>query len=222
MSKGRGIHWTTILLLALFGVAGARFAWVGLQTSTSNPAFCWNCYAFLQHVHVNYHSTERSAAFQLPTIVSAQRDFRENDRDHNGVRDYWREDVAGLYFLRPVVKEGANSDTIRLIEQSLALADAAPKTAFPENVTPGAKVGFLYKTLLHSDESAVGPDRFAVCAYPAGPQGHRFVFILDESGVIYFADFKRLGIPEKYPSKAERDLNWVLFNRGSTSQKVPR
>lgn len=217
----RWIHRAAMTLLTLFfGVAGARFAWMGLVGSSSRHFPCWPCYAFLQHVHISGGSNERSTVAALGTILSAQRDFRDNDRDHNGVRDYWRADVASLYYLRPA-KDGAQSDTIRLIEQSVALADSAPKTGMPVEATPGTKAGYFFKALLHSDESATGPDRFAVCAYPASPQSGRFVFILDESGDVYLAGFQRVGIPMRYPTKEERTLNWGKYDGSRSYQKLP-
>lgn len=218
MSKGRGIHRTLVFLLILVGVAGARFAWMGLMTSGSTPFPCWPCYAFLHHVHIHGNSNERSTVGALRTIVSAQRDFRDNDRDHNGLRDYWRADVASLYYLRPQ-GDGAPSDMIRLIEQSVALADSAPKP--PAEAAPIAKSGYFFKALLHSDESAPGPDRFTVGAYPAIPQSGRFVFILDESGDVYLAEFQRVGIPARYPSKEERTLNWDKYDWSRGYQKLP-
>ena len=65
-------------------------------------------------------SNEREAATLLKTLASAEADFRANDRDANGVNDFWTGDVTGLYSLK------ASGRELRLIERSVAEADSCP------------------------------------------------------------------------------------------------
>jgi len=69
-------------------------------------------------------NNERNAAGSLKSLVMAQVDFHQNDRDENGVNDFWRVDVRGLYALDPSGK----SNPIKLIEQPIARADAMTAT----------------------------------------------------------------------------------------------
>ena len=41
-------------------------------------------------------SNIQSAGNRLRSLASAQADFRGNDRDGNGIQDFWTGDVAGL------------------------------------------------------------------------------------------------------------------------------
>jgi type II secretory pathway pseudopilin PulG len=59
-------------------------------------------------------SNERSASTHLKTIASAEADFRVNDRDGNGVNDFWTADVKGLYTMSRAAKP---------IELNVAAAD---------------------------------------------------------------------------------------------------
>jgi prepilin-type N-terminal cleavage/methylation domain-containing protein len=73
---------------------------------------------------------ERNASASLKTVVTANHDFRANDRDGNRVVDFWTGDVAGLSLIVPQVGAGPSptvnySTAIRLIDLSMAGADAA-------------------------------------------------------------------------------------------------
>jgi hypothetical protein len=118
-------------------------------------------------------SNERHAVTMLRLLGAAQKDFREHDRDGDGRRGYWRQDVAGLYSLT----HAKSGEPLRLIEISLAEADGAG----PE---PRPHAGYLYRALRFADEAPADPavDRFAVAAYPATPASGRTMFILDSAG----------------------------------------
>lgn len=77
---------------------------------------CRSCWRLEHHRH---HSHQVHASTTLKTISSAQADFRVNDRDGDGVNQFWRADIAGLYALAP-----GGGPAIRLIELSTAAADA--------------------------------------------------------------------------------------------------
>lgn len=128
-------------------------------------------------------SNDRNAWATLRTIASAQEDFRANDRDGNGRRDYWRKDIAGLYALS---LPGA-PDPIRLIELSCAGADAAPQSPILSYTVQSPKAGYLYRALFFVGEDAAkpDPDRYAAQAYPASPAAGRVMFIVSQDGVVW-------------------------------------
>lgn len=139
---------------------------------------------------------DRSVVGSLKTLATAQADFRSNDRDNNRITDFWTGDVAGLYCI-----DNSNVTSqptmIKLIELSLALADASPDPGL-EIMTPagdnystkveslgkrGPKDGYWF-VAMKEDRSTIddptpyqqdtgnGPvkyntSRFGFCAYPA-------------------------------------------------------
>ena len=65
-------------------------------------------------------TNERATFGSLKTFVTAEADFRANDRDSNRVQDYWTADVCGLYSLSSTI---APNDPIKLIDINLGAAD---------------------------------------------------------------------------------------------------
>jgi len=151
-------------------------------------------------------ANERNAAAALKTLCAAEFDFRANDRDGNGVNDFWTGDVAGLYRIRP---EGSN-EPIKLIDNSLAAADAWPRKDLPLHrielsVSPlRPKAGYLYCALTSDDagqpyrqdtkgKNSLGafhnPAKFAFCAYPERyPARGRQTYLVNEEGCVYRKD----------------------------------
>lgn len=72
-------------------------------------------------------SNERQGCTALKTLTSAEADFRANDRDGNGVNDFWTGDVKGLYTMTSARVRGAGGDRsnppLKLIELAVAAAD---------------------------------------------------------------------------------------------------
>jgi hypothetical protein len=115
----------------------------------------------------------------LKTIASAQADFRLNDRDGNGLEDYWRPDVAGLYALQ------AGGEAIKLIELSVATADDRPAVKMDASLVRSAKAGFWYRALRHENEVTRGPDRFAACGFPVSIADGRYgTYVISEENVV--------------------------------------
>jgi hypothetical protein len=159
----------------------------------------------------------------LKTVASAQADYRGNDRDENGQREFWRADISGLY---SVVPKGSR-EMIKLIEISVAGADDSPQgTLAPEQNGPGhvaqehfarraPKAGYFYRALRHADEDPkkLDPTRFAACAYPAEyPMSGRKTFIIREDNTIYARDLGRPGPPDVYPDPATREREWAKLD----------
>ena len=115
-------------------------------------------------------SYERAASASMKSIAIAEADFRSNDRDGNGVNDFWVGDVKGLYTMTNCAVPGKAGGTvdppIRLIELSLAAADSdgvtVPAGGDCMDVTQfgvfAAKAGYWYSALLVDGSLPAGPD----------------------------------------------------------------
>ncbi len=136
-------------------------------------------------------SRERNAVACLRSIATTEFDFRQNDRDGNGIKDFWTGDVSGLYH------HG------KLLDRHIAWIDAKP--LFPVAPQPARQWGYLIIAMDGTD-SAIPPEeyrlitdlasgkvhhlsKFGFCAYPLeyGVDG-TLTLIIDESHLVYSAD----------------------------------
>jgi len=142
----------------------------------------------------NRASNEREASTRLKMLSSAEADFRANDRDANGVHDFWTGDVSGLYSLK------VNGAELRLIERSQAEADTAPIQGLCWPYRP--RQGYFYQAM-EADDSAEGETyfqdtggtrkmgdvhhrtKFGFVAYPESESGGKYTFILNENNTIF-------------------------------------
>ncbi len=173
-------------------------------------------------------ANERNASASLKTLASAEADFRSNDRDNNKVNDFWTGDVSGLYTVMPA----GTRESIKLIEVSVAAADAAPLNDgadLAKVASRGPKAGYWFQAMTHYTEDgkreAYARDtkgeegekgkggvhhthRFAFCAFPAeyGLSGIR-TFILDENNTIWWMDTGGEPVLEQ-PSEDELARDW--------------
>lgn len=174
-------------------------------------------------------SNERNASATLKTLAAAEHDFRLNDRDGNGVNDFWTGDVAGLYCMTRADTPGDSDEPIRLIEMSAAAADAAP---LEEGAAGGeygsftsflsAKAGYLFQAMTVDDngdpyaedtDGKTGPVHnefgFGFCAFPElhGPGGNQ-TFIINEDNTVYRTN--NGGEPVlQWPSNEELEMVWT-------------
>jgi hypothetical protein len=142
-------------------------------------------------------TNERAAVASLKALVSAEADFKKNDRDGNGLHDFWVGDVSSLYrFMH-------NNKEIKLIDKSLADADASPlktQSLSPLKLEkPAPRAGYLFTVLAkYGDNDKTEPfhsggfrneHKFAFAAYPAeyGKSG-RTTFVVGESGTVWKKD----------------------------------
>jgi hypothetical protein len=158
-------------------------------------------------------SNERQAATTLYALSAAEADYRANDRDANGVNDFWTADVAGLY------KHG-------LIPREIAEADAAPLTPLVPQPIPHK--GYYFKAL-QQDDSVSPPDAYRQETDKTSGKVHhriRFGFVaipaeIDKSGKYYFIRNEYGGqirqrargpAPLNWPSDGDLRSFWVRFD----------
>ena len=167
-----------------------------------NSGGCFQCATLQSHRH---GSNERNPSTGLKTLASAQAYFRANDQDNDGVNQFWRSDVSGLYTVAPT-----GSPAIKLIELAVACADDRPKTDILKYSTLAPKAGYWYRAIRHADEDpkALDPNRFAYCAFPDSPSAGKYIFIVDENNTIFRAMANgRRGI-EVFPTPEELKTSW--------------
>lgn len=167
---------------------------------------------------LTWRANELEAVLALRRLAVGEAEFRENDHDHNGVRDFWTGDVSSLHRLH---YEGA---AIAVIDRDLAAADARPRPAGEEFGRIGVALprqswhgywfealevngsGASYLTDTDANGTAVHhPTAFAICAYPEQPRGTgEFTLILNEQGELWKKDTK--GTPVKaWPADPEKE-----------------
>ena len=159
-------------------------------------------------------ANERIASSSLKTLATAEADFKANDRDGNGSKDFWVGDVSGLYRYT-----AANNREIKLIDKSLADADAAPlknqNLSALKREQPLPKTGYLFavlpkyvdkeKTENYHSGGFRHSNRFGFAAYPVdyGKSG-RYTFIVNESNTVWKKDLGGKP-PEMYPESPSKD-----------------
>jgi hypothetical protein len=167
---------------------------------------------------------ERRASASLKTISSAQADFRANDRDENKINDFWTGDIAGLYAVKT-----ADGEMIKLIEVSVAAADAAPLAVEgpwgkldPEEAQPDYRFQAMLLDRSTDPPEAYRQDtegvrkmgivhhhaKFGACAFPAeyGVSGLR-TYIINEGNTVFWRDTGGEAALE-WPSDAELARDW--------------
>lgn len=170
----------------------------------------------------------------LRTLATAEADFKTNDRDGNGVEDFWVADVSGLYRIH------SKGVPIKLIDPRQALADRRPSrpTDFTGEMTfaagakpvvfsalqetPEAFAGYHFVMLESYEEkpgvwvkydggSGRNPKRFGLCAVPAlYTEKSRYTFIHSEETITWKKDTSGL-IPEGFPHDPEKE-GWAKLD----------
>jgi hypothetical protein len=146
-------------------------------------------------------ANEWSASQSLKTLMTAEADFRGNDRDGNGVNDYWVGDVSMLYCMAP-----PKGESLRLIELSVASADLAPMKARSQGhktiegyAILSSKAGYNFRAVTHYvDEKGQrtaydagggrNKERFGFCAVSVSRSAGKKTFLMNESNLIYWKD----------------------------------
>ena len=155
---------------------------------------------------------EWQASDLLKTLTSAEADFRANDRDLNKVNDFWTGDISGLYTVKPT----ANGAQIRMIEESLANADARPLFSLGKGAVPK---GSYFFQALDRDDSVPGEkgiyrvdtdksgwkvhneSKFGFCAFPKTGRDGKYVFFTNQANTIFRT--REMGPRTSFPSDQE-------------------
>jgi hypothetical protein len=116
-------------------------------------------------------------------LSCAQADYYLNDRDGNGIKDFWKGDVAGFYTGK--TKAGK---PLELIDRKIALADARPLSDLSLLGKRAPIAGYWYQAIPHESETTPDPQRFAFCAFPADPNVDKFTFIIDENKTMFWKE----------------------------------
>lgn len=154
-----------------------------------------------------FESTDCSWGFghvMLRELALAQEEFRQTDADRNGITDYWRADVAGLYSLAPGGKP------LRYINPSTAQADRRPATPLPEGQT--SNNGYWVEALRFRDEAQPSKSRFAYCSWWEWQPSVQWMFIVDHQGIVYGRRAHASERPQVYPDDPEAE-GWVPLDR---------
>jgi hypothetical protein len=148
----------------------------------------------------------------LKTLAAAQADFRENDRDVDGERNYWRADIRGLYALK------VDGRFIRLIEPSAAMADERGVTPLVEYEPAQPKSGFWLRAIRLPGETSIDPNRWAAACHPStyGP-GIRSTYVIREDGVVWRKDLGHGHGIDEYPADPKRE-GWILVKSGESAR----
>jgi hypothetical protein len=126
---------------------------------------------------------ERHTSNFIKTIASAEADFRGNDRDLNGIQDFWTGNVSGLVDLVP---PGA-AEPVRLMDPSIAAADTARPGASPCH-------GYWFYAMDQDEEGRDyrqgseknrHPSKFGFGAFPAGSGSGRSRFYINEGNTVF-------------------------------------
>ncbi len=140
----------------------------------------------------------RRSSGSLKTIATAEADFRSNDRDNDGAENYWVRDVYGLFALCPRGETVDASHMIKLVEPSLASADAGRPQGYAGLVAPvdaigsySPRAGYVYAMIPRDADGRPYDDgtghgvHFAVCSYPVSPSAGQHTFIMDDTITIW-------------------------------------
>jgi len=151
-------------------------------------------------------SPERPALTFLKMIASAQADFRANNPDGDGVNQFWRTDVAGLFAL---AQKGGPA--IQLIPLDLALADARPFYDLSGYGKRQPKSGYWFKAIRHADETTIDAvTQFAVCAYPDDLSRDKYTFVVDENNRIFRTATPLPQGVDVFPTAEELKAQWNI------------
>jgi type II secretory pathway pseudopilin PulG len=177
-------------------------------------------------------SNERNASTSLKTLSSAEADFRANDRDWNGVNDFWTADVKGLYTMTPAAVPGPGvapkDPPIKLIELSIAGADA-DGTFIPaagENIPVtqfmpfAAKSGYWYAAML-VDQSLKGSPEMSYKVDTGGTPRMGPVHNTSKFGFTAFPDTSSKGKFIFQVNENNTIFRWAVTGEPRTGNGVP-
>lgn len=150
---------------------------------------------------LTWRANEAEAVRALRKLAVAEADFRENDRDRNGVKDFWTGDVSCLHRLH------VDGVAIDVIDRELAAADHRPRPPGDESGRVGVQLlrqawrGYWFSALevdgaggsylvdTDGNESRVHHlSAFAICATPDSRGSGQYTILINEQGHLWRKD----------------------------------
>jgi len=146
------------------------------------------CVVYLRWREGVLTENERAAALYLRSLCFTEADYRANDRDGNGIHDFWTGDVSEF-------------SRLGLLPKEVGLADARPRTPLTPKPVPFR--GYFFEALA-TDDSVSPPEsyrqdtdqksgkvhhlgKYAFIAYPATPGvTGRLVFIINDNNSLFY------------------------------------
>jgi hypothetical protein len=203
------VHW--IIGLSVLGMLGVGVLWVGHGSPD----------------HAGWNMDESKPSLSLLNFTSAEADFRVNDRDGSGLKEFWVADVSGLYHIK-----GRDGQALKLIEPSMATADEAPRpntggtvyaplVAFSAAKYPYTHLRYAFRSLTYHEDkpghnlpydlgNGRNPNAFGVVAYPYDTHSEGETFIVNEGNKVYGKDLKGTVI-DTFPFDP-RSAGWRLLD----------
>jgi hypothetical protein len=156
-------------------------------------------------------SNEQAADVAISDLREIERVFKEQDKDGNGVNDFWTGDVSGLH-------------TFGLLDRAVAEADVAPLSPLVSKPVPYHGYYFM---ALEGDDGHVNTDfsnkmdtggnvqmgkvhhlnRYSFCAFPEiqGVTGRR-IYIVNENRTVFFSE--KVQPPKSWPNDVTLMMYW--------------
>jgi len=180
------------IVVASLGSALAILLLLGtvITTEDGDPLICKECWIGGHH----HHASEVSPWRPIHRVARGQFHYFDTDPDAKGRKEFWRKDIAGLWW-----SPGKDAERLRLILMGDAFADDRPAVDLTRWGVRGPVSGYRLHSLLHEDEASPQPTRFAVCSYPADVASGKWTYIVDELGVLYRKELGPDVIPSRYP-----------------------
>lgn len=153
-------------------------------------------------------ANEGAARMAMGILAAAERGYRSQDVDGNGIHDYWTADIAGLLRYGMIPRELAEADAaplVPLVPQPIPYHGYYFKALVADDsVTPAA----AYRQDTDKKSGAVhNLDRFAFVAYPAGGLGSpKHLWITNQDGELRSPI--TVPVPGNWPTDLQLKSTW--------------
>ena len=196
---------TALKRIKLYGLRGKAMAITGIISNIIISLLLVLSFSTPRNTYHGMAGRETKAVQTLRQLVKAEKIWKQNDYDRNGINDYWTYDVSCFYRLH-------YKDDTSLLPVEIARADArkAPFD-FPTEIelmeeyswSSGGYYGYLFQSMMTDENGipynqnpvgtnktlATNTHKFAFMAYPdAYAISGINTFIINEKGTIYAND----------------------------------
>lgn len=189
MAQGHVGSWTSIvaalLLLGLLGAAVGTPRWIAHRRTES----------------------DRSASQALWRLTHAESEFRTQDRDRNGIQDFWTGDVSGFHAYGLIPRELAEADVAPLVP--LVPVPIPYRGYCFKALQADGEDGFVYPQITDPKSGAVhNLERFGFVAFPTGglAAGKR-IQVVNENNTVFKTPSTN-SVPTAWPSDKQLMSFW--------------